>query len=838
MISTLSVPVQVQPSKQSETASLESLLPRDKPVQASVVSSQPTRTPDMNRVMLQLQNQLLEIRLPQQLQTGQQVSLNRQPSGQILLSVLENAPTTTTVKQQPSTESGRPQPATTASAAADTQSNLQLKLPAATREALNNAFRHAPANEVNAVVISSLPVKAKPGNEGTTPRPAPPSPTLAGDNQSPPAGTSKSEPKANTAAEAGPNASRAGTDPSRTQSSQNQLQSGSAATRTEPAAGPRTTAGPAPTQTAPAIQPSMLRTEQTPVATAAAILPKAGAMVAAPTTGNSATQPHPATGGTNSLPTNPPAASLTPPAPATPASTGPATTHQPAAEGAKPAVTTTPSPQVPNSGSPKAPIAAPSAALNNGNIPAPQPQTGPVGNPAPTVITASNPSPATAQNNARPNSAATPPSPAPAQSVTPATQTTTPPAPTTEPRSGIGRPATAGQQAPGTAIAPAASPSAQPATSQTPAGTPVSRTEAPISRTGAPLSPAAASTPGTDLRVTNTVPTTPAAITQPVTPMTKGTGFQLQLALGNGSNIQLQSDKPLPQGSQLQFSLQSDGSVASRILSTTTQPSALDQQEIQSSLRQALPQQISVGNALTQLNQLTTEQNNSPINSVVRSMLQLFGFKPSQRSPVVIKQNIELGGQQTENQLARTRQSNSQDMKSQLSVLQQLSKQLPEADANRLDQLVQGIKSRITGQQIHALQQRKEQPDGQFERVLQLDIPVHYQNKLENVELRISHEAQAHQGEELTPQWRVRLHFDLEDDGSIDAEIRLRENDQLSTHFWCDRRSTYLKLQQNLDAFNKHLLQQGYTEAELQCHHGKAPQKQAPVQKQLIDLRT
>ncbi|WP_169828885.1 flagellar hook-length control protein FliK [Marinobacterium jannaschii] len=323
-------------------------------------------------------------------------------------------------------------------------------------------------------------------------------------------------------------------------------------------------------------------------------------------------------------------------------------------------------------------------------------------------------------------------------------------------------------------------------------------------------------------------------------PAVRNTTFQLQLALNNGSNIQLQSDKPLPQGSQLQFNLQPDGSVVSKVLqaSSATTMSALDQLEIQSSLRQALPQQISLGNALTQLNHFATEPQNSPVSSVVRSMLQLFGFKPAQRSPSIIQQNIELGGHQTENQLAKTHQTNSQDMKSQLSILQQLSKQLPEAEANRLDQLVQGIKARITGQQIQALQQRKEQPDGQFERVLQLDIPVHFQNKLENVELKISHEAQAHHGEELKPQWRVRLHFDLQEDGSVDAEIRLRENDQLSTQFWCNKQSTYLKLQQRLDEFNQRLLQQGYTEAELQCHHGSAPEKQAPVQKQLIDLRT
>ena len=100
------------------------------------------------------------------------------------------------------------------------------------------------------------------------------------------------------------------------------------------------------------------------------------------------------------------------------------------------------------------------------------------------------------------------------------------------------------------------------------------------------------------------------------------------LALPNGSKIEVESPKPLPQGAQILLQKGESSSVQVLQLQTPSleQKSALDKPAIQEVLRNALPNQIPTGDAFSQLSQLTRTTHSEPpaqLNSVIRSMLQL-----------------------------------------------------------------------------------------------------------------------------------------------------------------------------------------------------------------------
>ena len=178
------------------------------------------------------------------------------------------------------------------------------------------------------------------------------------------------------------------------------------------------------------------------------------------------------------------------------------------------------------------------------------------------------------------------------------------------------------------------------------------------------------------------------------------------------------------------------------------------------------------------------------------------------------------------------------DLKNQLQQLQKLSDGLPLEQRERMEQLLKGIHSRVTSQQLNSLQQWKELPDGGFERVLQLDLPIKQGDRWENLELRLSREGGTNSSGELVSVWRVRLHFDLEDRGGLDAEIRLTDDHEIRTLFWCEQPETAKILQDRAEEFAGRLRECGFSNSEVDWHEGVAPEQSSPVHKQLIDLHT
>lgn len=322
------------------------------------------------------------------------------------------------------------------------------------------------------------------------------------------------------------------------------------------------------------------------------------------------------------------------------------------------------------------------------------------------------------------------------------------------------------------------------------------------------------------------------------------THHAITLALPDGSKVEFNSPQPLPQGAQVL--LQKTGTQEALIvkvqLPNLTPNSALDKPAIQEVLRNALPVQIPTGDVFSQLAQtaaVTEGSQASQISSVVRSMLQLFGVRPgSHEAASQIRQNIELGGLHTERFLSEGKTPNPQDMKSQLQQLQNLADRLPDEQRERFEQLLRGLHSRVTSQQLNSLQQWRELPDGGFERVLQFDLPIKQGDRWENLELRLSREGGSNADGEMVSVWRVRLHFDLEELGGVDAEIRLSDEHEISTLFWCDKEGTAEKLRSKADNFAERLRECGFSNSEVQWHQGTAPEQKQAIHKKLVDLHT
>ena len=118
-----------------------------------------------------------------------------------------------------------------------------------------------------------------------------------------------------------------------------------------------------------------------------------------------------------------------------------------------------------------------------------------------------------------------------------------------------------------------------------------------------------------------------------------------------------------------------------------------------------------------------------------------------------------MGGLGTERSLSQGQTPSQQDMKSQLQQLNKMTEDLPLEQRDRMEQLLKGIHSRVTSQQLNSLQQWRELPDGGFERVLQIDLPIKQGDRWDNLELRLSREGGTNAAGELISIWRVRLHF-------------------------------------------------------------------------------
>ncbi|WP_162224957.1 flagellar hook-length control protein FliK [Neptunomonas antarctica] len=273
-----------------------------------------------------------------------------------------------------------------------------------------------------------------------------------------------------------------------------------------------------------------------------------------------------------------------------------------------------------------------------------------------------------------------------------------------------------------------------------------------------------------------------------------------------------------------------------------TQPLTPPQtQTVETSFREFMPQQIPLSSGIQQLLNSTQMSNTTTaghIDKVVQSLLQLFGVQPgAMQAQQAIKQNIHFGGLFTENKLAQNKPVN-KDIKQFLGKIQSLSEQLPADQKQIIQATVSKMLAGITTNQLSTVQQRQDRIESN-ERFFQLDLPIQNQQSLENVELHISQRNQKNTRGEVETLWTVRLHFELEQEGSIDADLSLNEEqNELTASFTCSQQETVTSIKNQLDQFKKQLNTLGLQVPTLVCKQGQHRARTTPIHKQLIDIKT
>lgn len=308
----------------------------------------------------------------------------------------------------------------------------------------------------------------------------------------------------------------------------------------------------------------------------------------------------------------------------------------------------------------------------------------------------------------------------------------------------------------------------------------------------------------------------------------------------NGRTLPLTLNQPLPFDGKVLLVRTTNTQVQIQSLTSPIQNQNLNRQ-ISKALRYTLPAQQPVADSLVKLQQLNTNigAEKSPINNILSSLINLFGVKAAPgEGQTGIQQNLINGGLFTERNLAIPgSQIPAGEIKKQLSQLLQQADKLPEQPRQQLHELVKGMLSRVTSNQLESIQNTRISSDGGIERFFALDLPVRNGEQLDNVELKISEHRSQLSKNEWQQLWRVRLHFDLQEQGSIDAELILEEEHQITAHFWCSNSQTAGKLNEKLPDFNRELYRQGYSITGIHCSEGVAPKALNRVE-QLIDVTT
>ncbi len=344
-------------------------------------------------------------------------------------------------------------------------------------------------------------------------------------------------------------------------------------------------------------------------------------------------------------------------------------------------------------------------------------------------------------------------------------------------------------------------------------------------------------------------PSASQALSQPT-----GTKYNADLAANimtlkiRGETVALKTSANLPPLQQVQVSRGTTDQFLIRWSQPISPPSTAaaplteaQAKTIENSMRELLPQQITLTNGVQQLLNSTQSSNANAagqIDKVVQSLMLLFGVKPgATEARHAIKQNVNYGGLFTENKLANN-QAPPKDMKQFLGKMQVLAEQLPDTQKQIIQTTIEKMLARITTNQLHSLQHRQDRTETN-ERFFQLDLPVQNHNQLENVEMRISQRSQKNSRDEAETIWKIRLHFDLEETGSIDAELSLnQERNEISASFTCANNDTATFVRNQLDSFKTQLTALGLQVPALTCKQGAQRQQHSPIQKQLIDIKT
>ena len=311
----------------------------------------------------------------------------------------------------------------------------------------------------------------------------------------------------------------------------------------------------------------------------------------------------------------------------------------------------------------------------------------------------------------------------------------------------------------------------------------------------------------------------------------------------SASRIEMVSPRPLPAGAQVQLSSDSQGRIWAELPSAKTRA-------IEQALREHLPQQQS---SAPLLNLLQSAQASGQLQQAKPMLLQLVQIllgrslsSPQQTDAQSVKQQLHNSGTTLENKLARgdTQNLNLDHKALLLKVSQQLGagteRELPATLSDRLNQLTQQALSRVLVNQLASLGAQPQEAGVEPNRTLALDIPVLWQDKAENLQLKIQRDDQGEDPEtgERLYRWQVRLSFEIDEQRRLEAELTL-EGERISVLWSGDaklKRDVEAKLgdlQQRLESIGLEINTLGVR--ELLPSSDWSPR---PPRDQLIDIQT
>ncbi|WP_394241937.1 flagellar hook-length control protein FliK [Halopseudomonas laoshanensis] len=157
-------------------------------------------------------------------------------------------------------------------------------------------------------------------------------------------------------------------------------------------------------------------------------------------------------------------------------------------------------------------------------------------------------------------------------------------------------------------------------------------------------------------------------------------------------------------------------------------------------------------------------------------------------------------------------------------------------DLGALLRLTAALLSRIQHHQLQSLGQSQSFSDGSSQTVWQLEIPVRDGQQFSHVQVRIQRDDSAPEARQVekTPHWEVRLAFNLDQLGSLQAIAKLYKG-RVSSEFWAEQPQTLSLLDGELRLLRDRLLAKGLDVGELSCHQGMPPQPNQALQQRWID---
>ncbi|MEH6810905.1 MAG: flagellar hook-length control protein FliK [Motiliproteus sp.] len=373
-------------------------------------------------------------------------------------------------------------------------------------------------------------------------------------------------------------------------------------------------------------------------------------------------------------------------------------------------------------------------------------------------------------------------------------------------------------------------------------------TPQPLSR-GASAYQSAAPTPSQPLSAPPTTASSPAQTTTPLqnsahasqtAASTATPQFRISLDL-QGRAIDVLAPRPIPVGTEVQVQQDQAGRVTVNVPSNQTQA-------IENLLRQHLPQQQPPTQLLNLLSEPQSMVQLAKADPLLQGIIQLLLGKalasPQKTDAASVQQQLQNSGTLLENRLARgDTQALQTDQKALLLKLEQNlagtnAKNISQPLGQQVTQMTQQAISRVLFNQVSSLVQQPQDQGSEQLRHLALDIPVLWQGRNENIQMRISAEEGANTDDtEYIRRWQVQLRFEMEDMPPMAADLIL-EGEGISVLWFGDNQTRKL-IEPNLSELQQ-LLEGIGLEVNTLAVREKEPPKmdiQAP-RKQLIDVRT